>query len=125
MFTSKVEEIPANELAKENQYKQLGELGDTPVLTIFLNEDYSPLKRYLQGRQKELTKIGSGQAHNRYAVDVGMALLVLHHEAEKRRKSGAHPDDDLLEVARAAAAQGAISILPHFDALAREAGIEQ
>jgi hypothetical protein len=67
------------------QYKQLAERGETPVLTIFLNEDYSPLKRYLQGRQKELTKIGSGQAHNRYAIDVGVALLVIHHEEEKVR----------------------------------------
>jgi hypothetical protein len=55
---------------------------------------------------------------------VGVALLVLHHEAEQRRKRGEHPDEELLEVARTAAAQGAISILPHFDALAREAGID-
>ena len=94
------------------------------MLTILLNEDYSPLKKYLQRRQAGLSKIGSGHAHNRYAIDVGVALLVLHHEAEQRVKRGVHVDEELLEVARAAAAQGAISILPHFDALAREAGIE-
>jgi hypothetical protein len=120
----KVEEVPAAQLAEDEQYKELATLGKTPVLTVFLNEDYSPLKKYLQGRQRELTKIGSGHAHNRYAIDVGVALLVLHHEAEARRKNGTRVDEDLLEVARAAAAQGAVSILPHFDALAREAGIE-
>jgi hypothetical protein len=121
----KVEEVPASELSQDEQYRELSVLGETPVLTIFLNEDYSALKKYLQGRQRELTKIGSGHAYNRYAIDVGVALLVLHHEAAQRRKRGDQLDEALLEVARTAAAQGAISILPHFDALAREAGIEE
>ncbi len=120
----KVQEVPAVELARDEEYKELHALGETPVLTIFLNEDYSPLKKYLQGRQRELTKIGSGHAYNRYAIDVGVALLVIHHAEEQRRKRGEHLDETLLEVAREAAAQGAISILPHFDALAREAGID-
>ena len=76
-------------------------------------------------RQAGLSKIGSGHAHNRYAIDVGVALLVLHHETEERLKRGRQVDEELLEIARAAAAQGAISILPHFDALAQEAGIEE
>ncbi|HLA14419.1 MAG TPA: hypothetical protein VJZ25_05290 [Gemmatimonadaceae bacterium] len=121
----KTDEVPASELAQDEEYRELATLGESPVLTIFLNEDYSPLKKYLRGRQAELTKIGSAHAYNRYAIDVGVALLVLHHEAEQRRKRGEHPDEDLLEVGRAAAAQGAISILPHFDALAREAGIDE
>jgi hypothetical protein len=120
----KVDEIEAAQLAQEAQFQELAALGQTPILTIFLNEDYAPLKKYLQGRQKELTKIGSGQAHNRYAIDLGVALLVIHHAAEQRRKQGEHLDENLLELARDAAAQGAISILPHFDALAREAGID-
>jgi hypothetical protein len=120
----KVEQMPAAQLARDEQYKELAALGQTPVLTIFLNEDYSPLKKYLQGRRRELTKIGSGHAYNRYAIDVGVALLVIHHAEEQRRKHREHLDEALLEVARDAAAQGAISILPHFDALAREAGID-
>jgi hypothetical protein len=122
----KVEEMPARALAEANpEYKELAELGETAVLTILLNEDYSPLKKYVQKRQAGLSKIGSGHAHNRYAIDVGVALLVLHHEAEQRVKRRLHIDEDLLDVARTAAAQGAISILPHFDALAKEAGIEE
>lgn len=122
----KVEEMPAKTLADANgDYKELATLGESLVLTILLNEDYSPLKKYLQRRQADQSKVGSGHAHNRYAIDVGVALLVLHHEAEQRRRKGQAIDDDLLEVARSAAAQGAISILPHFDALAREAGINE
>jgi hypothetical protein len=76
------------------------------------------------GGWASLSKIGGGHAYNRYAIDVGVALLVLHNEAEQRGKRGVVVDADLLDVARAAAAQGALSILPHFDALAQEAGIE-
>jgi hypothetical protein len=122
----KVEELPAKIVAEANRdYRELTQLGEAPVLTILLNEDYSPLKKYLQRRQSELSKIGSGHAHNRYAIDVGVALLVLHHEAEQRRRRGVSVDEELIDIARAAAAQGAISILPHFDALAKEAGIEE
>ena len=121
----RVEEMPARALAEAStEYAELAALGETPVLTILLNDDYSPLKKYLQRRQPGLSKIGAGHAHNRYAIDVGVALLVLHHEAQQRIKRGIHVDEELLDVARAAAAQGAISILPHFDALAREAGID-
>jgi hypothetical protein len=121
----KVEEMPANAVAEaSHDYKELAELGESRVLTVLLNEDYSPLKKYLQRRQAELSKIGSGHAHNRYAIDVGVALLVLHHETQQRVKRGLTVDEELLDVARAAAAQGAVSILPHFDALAKEAGIE-
>ena len=121
----KVEELPAREIAAVNaEYKELAKLGDTRVLTILLNLDYTPLKKYMQRRQAGLSKIGEGHARNRYAIDVGVALLVLHHEAEQRSKRGASPDEELLEVGRSAAAQGALSILPHYDALAQEAGIE-
>ena len=117
--------MPARALAEAStEYAELAALGETPVLTILLNDDYSPLKKYLQRRQSGLSKIGAGHAHNRYAIDVGVALLVLHYEAQQRIKRGIHVDEELLDVARAAAAQGAISILPHFDALAREAGID-
>jgi hypothetical protein len=121
----KVEELPAQEIAAAKaEYTELAKLGDAPVLTILLNQDYTPLKKYMQRRQAGLSKIGEGHATNRYAIDVGVALLVLHHETEERSKRGNALDEELLEVARSAAAQGALSILPHFDALAQEAGIE-
>ena len=67
--------MPARALADaNNEYAELAALGETPVLTILLNDDYSPLKKYLQRRQPGLSKIGAGHAHNRYAIDVGVAL---------------------------------------------------
>jgi hypothetical protein len=121
----KVEPVPAKILAAARpEYAELAKLGDRPVLTIYLNDDYSPFKRYLASRQRELTDSKATQARRRYAVDVGVAMLVLENDREGRLKRGETLDEALLEVARDAAAQGALSILPDFDRIAKEAGIE-
>ena len=52
-------------------------------------------------------------------------MLVLHQERESRVKKGETVDESFLEIARQAAAQEAVSILPQFDELAREAGLEE
>jgi hypothetical protein len=122
IVAGKVEEIAARLLATETEYAELAELGDTPVLTIYLNHDYAPLKRYMGVRQRDL--VAGTPAQDRYAVDLGVAMLVLHQEREVRVKKGERVDEELLETARHAAAQGALSILPQFDELVRQAGID-
>jgi hypothetical protein len=117
----KVEEVSARLLATEPEYAEFAERGDTPVLTIYLNREYAPLKRYLGVRHRDL--VSETPAADRYAVDVGVAMLVLHHERETRVEKGETVDERLLDVARHAAAQGAVSILPQFDELLRQAGI--
>ena len=52
-------------------------------------------------------------------------MLVLHQEREARLRKGEKVDEGLLEIARQAAAQGAVSILPQFDELVRQAGIHE
>jgi hypothetical protein len=121
----KVEEVPAKILAAARpEYAELAGLGEKPVLTIYLNDDYSPFKRYLAARQRDLTDSKATQARRRYAVDIGVAMLVLENDRESRIKRGESLDEGLLEVARDAAAQGALSILPEFDRIAKDAGIE-
>lgn len=67
-----VEEVPAKDIAAREEYKALAALGDTPVPTIYLNEEYAPLRRYVAGRQKDLASdAGPERARNRYAVGVG------------------------------------------------------
>jgi hypothetical protein len=58
------------------------------------------------------------------AVDVGVAMLVLHQARETRMKKGERVDEVTMETARHAAAQGAVSILPQFDELAKQAGLD-
>ncbi len=120
----KVEPIPASILAKVPDYAELAALGDDPVLTIYLNNDYSPFKRYLAARQRDLTSAKVSHAQNRYAVDVGVAMLVLEADRQRRHTRGESLDEALLDVAHDAAAQGALSILPYFDEIAKQAGIE-
>jgi hypothetical protein len=119
----KVEEVAARLIAAEPEYAELAALNDAPVLTIYLNEDYAPLKRYVSVRQREL--VAGTPAQDRYAVDVGVAMLVLHQERESRVKKGQQIDESLLETARQAAAQGAMSILPQFDELVKQAGLDR
>lgn len=125
VMPGKVEEVAARLVAEEPEYADLAKLNDAPVLTIYLNEDYAPLKRYVGARQRDLVRAKSSPAYERYAVDVGVAMLVLHQAREARVKKGEHVDEAMLETARHAAAQGAVSILPQFDELARQAGIDE
>ncbi len=116
----KVEEVPAQLLASESEYAEFAALGELPVLTIYLNQDYAPFKKYMGVRQSEL--VSGTPAQDRYAVDLGVAMLVLHQERELRVERGEVVDEALLETARQAAAQGALSILPQFDELVRQIG---
>jgi hypothetical protein len=125
VMPGKVEEVAARLIAAEPEYAEFAQRGDAPVLTIYLNEDYAPFKRYLGVRQRNLVRTASSPAYERYAVDVGVAMLVLHHAREARIREGGRVDEAMLETARQAAAQGAVSILPQFDELARQAGLDE
>lgn len=121
----RVEPVPAKHIAAVRpEYAELAALGEKEILTIYLNNDYAPFKRYLSARQRDLTQSKVNRAKNHYAVDVGVAMLVLENDRQNRVKRGESLDETLLEVARDAAAQGALSILPYFDQLAKDAGIE-
>ncbi len=121
----KVEPVPAAKIAQLHpEYSELMEMkGD--VLTIWLNNDYAPYKRYLAARQRDLTEAKITHAQNRYAVDVGVAMLVLENDRQTRLKRRESLDERLFDVACDAAAQGALAVPPYFDQLAKDAGIER
>jgi len=119
------ESVPAKDVARREEYKELARLGETLVPTIFLNEDYAPLRKYITGRQKSLTSEGGAdRARNRYAVGIGVGLALLDQETKKFAKAGKPVDEEVLLGSKRAAAQAALSVLPEFDALAKEAGVE-
>lgn len=115
-----IEMVPGKDLADERpEYAELATV-DTEIPTIVLNRTYSPLKAYVQARAKELTDEGKEQARERYAVGVGVALLVLDEDARKAAKSGKPLDDATLGAGRQAAARAVLSVMPAYDRLAKE-----
>jgi hypothetical protein len=122
-----VEYIEAATLAaKRSEYKDLAKLGSQEIPTIVLNETYAPYKGYISVRAKDLTKSGTEDAGDRYAVGTGLGLLVLHEDLKKREKESKKPvDPEQVLVSKQAVARSVLLMMPAFDTLAREAGIEE
>ena len=118
-----VQEIPASLIALRPEYAELAALGDRKIPTIVLNEEYPHLKKYLAGRVHELSEAGIQGARNRYAVGLGVGLLLLDQQTERRMKHGEKIDTETVHAARQAMARGVLSIMPEFDELAKEAGL--
>lgn len=119
-----VEMVPARDLAaaEPGDYGELAALGEQRIPTIRLNRGYSPFKRYIAARAKELTATRS--AEERYAVGVGVEMLLKHQDVQKWREKGKGVDDEYLKSASQWAARGVLSVLPEYDRLAQEAGAE-
>lgn len=115
-----IEMVPGKDLADQRpEYAELAKV-DAEIPTIVLNRTYSPLKSYVQARAAELTEEGKEQARERYAVGVGVALLVLDRDARKAEKAGKPLDDATLDSGRQAAARAVLSVMPAYDRLAKE-----
>ena len=120
-----VEPVEASLLADEaDDYKELEKLGSTKIPTIFLNRDYSPLKNYEGARAHELTEKGLAEARDRYAVGAGLGLLLLDQDL-KAKANGSGVPEALELTAKQAAAQSALVMMPQYDRLAKEAGVEE
>ncbi|ODQ99158.1 hypothetical protein BHQ21_25465 [Mycobacterium sherrisii] len=124
-----VDDIAASDLAAEStEYAELAKLGDQRIPTIVLNETYAPYKAYISARAKNLTEGGTQDASDRYAVGTGLGLLLLHEELKKKEKAGegvnAAITEEQLAVAKKAVARSVLSIMPAFDTLAKETGVE-
>lgn len=118
-----VEEVDAQMLADEAEdYRDLVKLGGVKVPTIFLNRDYSPLKRY-EAARKDLTKDGIDRARDRYAVGAGLGILLLDRDL-KAKANGSGLSDEAELTAKQAAAQSALVMMPQYDKLAKEAGVD-
>ncbi|TDN92216.1 ATP-binding protein [Microbacterium sp. BK668] len=115
-----IEMVSAADLAATRaEYKDLaGVPGDVP--TVVLNRTFSPLKTYVQARAAELTDEGKEQARERYAVGVGVGLLMLDQEAQKAAKAGAPLPDLSIASGQRAAARAVLSVMPDYDKLARQ-----
>ena len=94
------------------------------VVLIRLNEEFAPLKAYASMRATTVGDEGVARAKERYALGFGV-YLVLDHDRRRREIEPAIPQGSPLAMAiHAAAARGVLAILPDFDSLTAEAGLD-
>lgn len=91
---------------------------------IKLNEEYAPLKAYASAGAKSVGDEGVARRKERYALGLGVYLLVTYQQLRGKRKSGEPIDDNVIADNCRAAAQGVLAVLPDFDRIATEAGLD-
>jgi len=116
-------DTPASELAKSStDYAELASLGEQTIPTIMLNTDFVPLKKYLAGRSKQLDTLDSPK--ERYAVGVGVALLLLKDSTDDLAKTET-VSEKVITAAQQAAAKAVLAVMPAFDELSKAAGLDE
>lgn len=121
-----VEMVAAEVLAAKEEYGPLAALGDKPIPTVVFNREYAPFKSYLSTRAKDLTQKGVDDTKDRYAVGVGLGLLLLNEEFEKQAEKEKTAVDPTVELtAKSAVARSVLMMMPAFDTLIKEAGLNE
>lgn len=108
----RVDEIEAQALAVDPEYKDLAKLGDTEIPTIVLNEKFSQLRRYISAMRTRKGDRAVDDAKARYAAGVGVGLLAAHEDDDLKDVT----DEQKAAIARAQA-RAALTLLPDFDKL--------
>lgn len=109
--------------ASRLEYGDLKSLGQTLIPLVMLNREYPPFKQYLQSRSNSLVNLDTPR--ETYALGVGLDLLLLHQEQQRRESMNETVDQQLLAVAQTAAARAILSVMPAFDELAKQAGLDE
>jgi hypothetical protein len=94
------------------------------VSVIRLNEEFGPLKAYAALRAKEVGDEGVARAKDRYAVGVGVEMLVLEDHVRSMVQADREVDEGWVRAARFAAARGVLAVMPDYDQLVAEVGLE-
>jgi hypothetical protein len=117
----------ASEIAamRPEDYGALASLGSADIDTLFLNEDYGPLKDYRVVRLARVGEDAVRMSEERYATGAGVGLFLLEQERRRKITAGDSVDEDLMLRAASALARAVLSVLPDFDRLAQEAGLER
>ena len=120
----KVEEVAARLVAEEPEYAELGEARREARLTIYLNEDYAPLKRYLGVRHPDLLD-ASSPAYESYAVDGGVATICSNERQARVQASGRRSTRRYSRWPAKRRPRARLASFAQFDELARQAGLEE
>ena len=91
---------------------------------IKLNEEFAPLKAYASSIAKSVGDEGVARRKDRYALGLGVYLLLSEEQVRRKRESGEPIDEPSVAANCRAAAQGVLAVLPDFDTLTAEAGLD-
>ena len=119
-----IEMVPAHVLAEADSAYEPIAGSDIEISVLKLNEGFSPLKAYASIRAKAVGDEGVARAKDRYALGVGVEMFLLEREIKAARDAGEDVPEKWLRAATAAAARGVLSVLPDFDHLVVEAGLD-
>ncbi len=122
-----VDDLQASDVAKAlPEYAEaLGPLADQKILTLQLNTQFGPFKKYLHLRTTDTSEQGITSAKNRYAVGVGVGMALLRKDLQKTRKGGETVPQRVERMAYHAIARGVLANMPQYDELAKETGVER
>ena len=97
---------------------------DGDGLLLKLNEEFTPLKSYTSMRARKIGDQSVRHLKDRYALGLGVYMVVADTHRRSAGESGNPPNEDLVAASRRAAAQAVLAMLPEFDALIAEAGLD-
>lgn len=94
------------------------------IPTVVINKDNTYLKSYLGAREKDMAR-GADEKKDQYAVGVGVGLLEFEAVRKRAEEKGKALPPDVLKANGVSVGRAVLSIMPAYDKLAREAGIEE
>lgn len=118
------ESYRASDLAQLEEYRELAQLGDAKIPTILLNEEYVQFRKYRESRVSTLSPSGIEGIKERYAVGVGVGLMMLHYESKEEQFGDSPLSHRVFRNAQRAVADSVLNMLPEYDRLLDEAGID-
>jgi hypothetical protein len=117
--------VRGRDLAESNEeYAELANVNQE-VPTITLNRVYPKLKDYIRRRSSSATQRTIDDAYDRYAIGVGVGLLLLEDRRKKLDAAGMEFGEELLGAAASAVAGSVLSVMPDYDKLAKEVGLDE
>ena len=100
-------------------YEHVASLGDTKIPVVQLNDQYPAFKNYIGGRSRDINDLS--RPRERYALGVGLALLVLDQTRQRLDKADQEYPQEVLGNAARAAARGVLAVMPEFEQLIKKA----
>ena len=93
-------------------------------LLLKLNEEFTPLKAYASMRAQRIGDEGVRGLKDRYALGLGVYMVVTDVQHRRSGDPDHLPNEEFAAASRRAAARAVLSMLPEFDALIAEAGLD-